>query len=353
MAGLEGKHMKIKGRKIGKNFPPYIVAELSANHNGSIEKALSAIKIAKDSGADAIKIQTYTAETMTLNHSGKDFIIDNGLWKGKSLYELYKWAETPYEWHEEIFNYASKIGITCFSTPFDESAVDLLERLNAPAYKIASFEITDIPLIRYVAQTNKPIIISTGMANLKEISEAIEAAMDYGCKDLALLHCISSYPAPLEQSNLKTINDLYDKFGLTVGLSDHTMGTIVSTASIALGASIIEKHFTLDRSEKGPDSDFSIEPNELSSLCVSAREVWLALGEAGYEKKDSEKENVKYRRSIYIVEDMKSGDIITKKNVRRIRPGFGIKPKYFNSIIGKSVNRSLKKGQPLKWSYFN
>ena len=353
MVELEVENMEINGRKIGKEFPPYIVAELSANHNGSIKKALSAIKAAKNCGADAIKIQTYTAETMTLNSNRKDFIIDSGLWKGKTLYDLYKWAETPYEWHKKIFNYAAKIGITCFSTPFDESAVDLLEGLNAPAYKIASFEIVDIPLIRYIAQTKKPMIISTGMANLEEISEAVETAMEYGCKDLALLHCISSYPAPLEQSNLKIIDDLSNKFGLTVGLSDHTIGVIASITSVALGASIVEKHFTLDRSEKGPDSDFSIEPNELSNLCTSAREAWSALGEVGYEKKESEKENIKYRRSIYVVEDMDPGDIINKENIRRIRPGFGIAPKYFDRVIGRSINRKIIKGQPLKWDFIS
>jgi pseudaminic acid synthase len=351
MVELEVENMEINGRKIGKEFPPYIVAELSANHNGSIEKALSAIKAAKNCGADAIKIQTYTAETMTLNSNRKDFIIDSGLWKGKTLYDLYKWAETPYEWHKKIFNYAAKIGITCFSTPFDESAVDLLEGLNAPAYKIASFEIVDIPLIRYIAQTKKPMIISTGMANLEEISEAVETAMEYGCKDLALLHCISSYPAPLEQSNLKVIEDLRNKFNLTVGLSDHTMGVIASVTSVALGASIIEKHFTLDRTDKGPDSDFSIEPNELSDLCKLSKDAWKALGKADYRIKDAELDNIKYRRSIYVVKGMSPGDVITRENIRRVRPGYGIMPKHFDSVIGKSVNRKIQKGQPLKWDF--
>jgi N-acetylneuraminate synthase len=351
MAVLRNDNMKINGREIGRNVPPYVVAELSANHNGNIERAFEIIKSARDSGADAIKIQTYTADTMTLDCDSKDFIIDDGLWKGRTLYELYKWAETPYEWHKEIFDYANKIGITCFSTPFDETAVDLLEDLNTPAYKVASFEIIDIPLLRYIATTRKPIIISTGMANLEEITEAVEVVKECGCTDIALLHCISSYPAPLEQSNLKVIEDLRKKFNLTVGLSDHTMGIIASVTSVALGASIIEKHFTLDRTDKGPDSDFSIEPNELSDLCKLSKDAWKALGKADYRIKDAESNNIKYRRSIYVVKDMSPGDVITRENIRRVRPGYGIMPKHFDSVIGKSVNRKIQKGQPLKWDF--
>jgi N-acetylneuraminate synthase len=351
MAVLRNDNMKINGREIGRNVPPYVVAELSANHNGNIERAFEIIKSARDSGADAIKIQTYTADTMTLDCDSKDFIIDDGLWKGRTLYELYKWAETPYEWHKEIFDYANKIGITCFSTPFDETAVDLLEDLNTPAYKVASFEIIDIPLLRYIATTRKPIIISTGMANLEEITEAVEVVKECGCTDIALLHCISSYPAPLEQSNLKVIEDLRKKFNLTVGLSDHTMGIIASVTSVALGASIIEKHFTLDRTDKGPDSDFSIEPNELSDLCKLSKDAWKALGKADYRIKDAELDNIKYRRSIYVVKGMSPGDVITRENIRRVRPGYGIMPKHFDSVIGKSVNRKIQKGQPLKWDF--
>ncbi len=351
MAVLRNDNMKINGREIGRNVPPYVVAELSANHNGNIERAFEIIKSARDSGADAIKIQTYTADTMTLDCDSKDFIIDDGLWKGRTLYELYKWAETPYEWHKEIFDYANKIGITCFSTPFDETAVDLLEDLNTPAYKVASFEIIDIPLLRYIATTRKPIIISTGMANLEEITEAVEVVKECGCTDIALLHCISSYPAPLEQSNLKVIEDLRKKFNLTVGLSDHTMGVIASVTSVALGASIIEKHFTLDRTDKGPDSDFSIEPNELSDLCKLSKDAWKALGKADYRIKDAELDNIKYRRSIYVVKGMSPGDVITRENIRRVRPGYGIMPKHFDSVIGKSVNRKIQKGQPLKWDF--
>ncbi len=351
MAVLRNDNMKINGREIGRNVPPYVVAELSANHNGNIERAFEIIKSARDSGADAIKIQTYTADTMTLDCDSKDFIIDDGLWKGRTLYELYKWAETPYEWHKEIFDYANKIGITCFSTPFDETAVDLLEDLNTPAYKVASFEIIDIPLLRYIATTRKPIIISTGMANLEEITEAVEVVKECGCTDIALLHCISSYPAPLEQSNLKVIEDLRKKFNLTVGLSDHTMGVIASVTSVALGASIIEKHFTLDRTDKGPDSDFSIEPNELSDLCKLSKDAWRALGKADYRIKDAELDNIKYRRSIYVVKGMSPGDVITRENIRRVRPGYGIMPKHFDSVIGKSVNRKIQKGQPLKWDF--
>jgi pseudaminic acid synthase len=339
----------INNRKIGLGFKPYIIAEMSANHNGKPERALQIIEMAKKTGVDAIKMQTYTADTITMDCDSEEFQIHGGLWDGYNLYELYKWAQTPFEWHKEMFDYSNKIGITCFSTPFDETAVDLLEDLNAPAYKIASFEAIDLPLIKYVASTKKPMIISTGIANLMEIKEAVETAKDGGCKDIILLHCISAYPAPVEQSNLRTIPDLAKEFNLVTGLSDHTMGTVVSVASVALGASVIEKHVTLSREDKGPDSDFSLEPAELKNLCENSNTAWLALGKAGYEKKPVEVESAKFRRSIYIVEDIKAGEKLTTKNIRRIRPGFGLKPKYMDQVLGQTAKADIKRGTALKW----
>ena len=341
--------MKIKDRQIGENHPPYIIAELSANHNGSLERALKTIKMAKSMGADAVKFQTYTPDTLTIDSDKEDFKIKGGLWDGLTLYELYKSAFTPFEWHEEMFNYAQSVGITCFSTPFDESAVDLLEDLNTPAYKVASFEIIDIPLIQYIASTKKPMIISTGMANKEEIQEAVHVARENGSNELILLHCISGYPTPVEQCNLMTIPDMKNCFGVPVGLSDHTLGIEVSIASIALGASVIEKHVTLNASDKGPDSEFSIEPDQLNSLCIKCKSVWEALGSAGYERKPVEKDNIKFRRSIYVVRDIDSGEALTKENIRRIRPGYGLPPKYFNELIGKRVKSRIEKGTPLDW----
>ena len=341
--------MKIKDRQIGENHPPYIIAELSANHNGSLERALKTIKMAKSMGADAVKFQTYTPDTLTIDSDKEDFKIKGGLWDGLTLYELYKSAFTPFEWHEEMFNYAQSVGITCFSTPFDESAVDLLEDLNTPAYKVASFEIIDIPLIQYIASTKKPMIISTGMANKEEIQEAVDVARENGNNELILLHCISGYPTPVEQCNLMTIPDMKNCFGLPVGLSDHTLGIEVSIASIALGASVIEKHVTLNASDKGPDSEFSIEPDQLNSLCIKCKSVWEALGSAGYERKPVEKDNIKFRRSIYVVRDIDSGEALTKENIRRIRPGYGLPPKYFNELIGKRVKSRVEKGTPVDW----
>ena len=341
--------IKIKDRQIGENHPPYIIAELSANHNGSLERALKTIKMAKSMGADAVKFQTYTPDTLTIDSDKEDFRIKGGLWDGFTLYDLYKSAFTPFEWHEEMFNYAQSVGITCFSTAFDESAVDLLEDLNTPAYKVASFEIIDIPLIQYIASTKKPMIISTGMANKEEIQEAVDVAREKGNNELILLHCISGYPTPVEQSNLMTIPDMKNCFNLPVGLSDHTLGIEVSIASVALGASVIEKHVTLDASDKGPDSEFSLEPDELNSLCVKCKSAWEALGSAGYERKPVEKDNIKFRRSIYVIRDIDSGEVLTKENIRRIRPGYGLPPKYFNELIGKRVKYRIEKGSPLDW----
>jgi len=343
------KKMNIGGRPIGADHPPYIIAELSANHNGDISRALKTIEMAKVRGADAIKIQTYTPDTLTIDCDKDEFQIHGGLWDGYNLYQLYQWAHTPYEWHKEIFDYANELDITIFSTPFDETAVDLLEDLNASAYKIASFEAVDLPLIRYVAETRKPMIISTGMANLEEITEAVDVARQYGCTELALLHCISGYPAPVEQSNLQTIADLAKRFDVVAGLSDHTLGTTVSVAGVALGANIIEKHVTLSRNDKGPDSAFSLEPEELERLCTDAKMAWSALGKAGYERKPVEEESVKLRRSIYVVEEVQAGETLTKKNVRRIRPGYGLAPKYYDQILGKTAKVDIARGSALTW----
>jgi pseudaminic acid synthase len=345
--------MNIDNRIISsKNFP-YIIAELSANHNGSIERAFNSIKAAKDAGADAVKIQTYTADTMTIKSDRKEFQIKGGLWDGYDLHSLYKWAETPYEWHKSLFNYAKEIGITLFSSPFDETAVDLLEDLNTPAYKLASFEITDLPLVKYIAQTKKPMIISTGMANLDEITEVVDVARDNGCEDLVLLHCISSYPAPPEQSNLRTIPDLREHFGVLVGLSDHTMGTTVAISSVALGVSVIEKHFTLSRNDKGPDSEFSLEPHELKELCEETKTAYLSLGIAGYELKDAEKSGLSFRRSLYAVKDIQKGEKFTKENIRSIRPGLGLPPKYYEKILGNNASEDIKYSSPLSWDNVN
>ncbi len=339
----------INSRKIGPEYPPYVIAELSANHNGVLQKALDTISEAKKCGADAIKLQTYSADTMTIDCDREEFYIRGGLWDGYKLYDLYQEAQTPFDWHKAMFDHARKVGITCFSTPFDETAVDLLEDLNTPAYKVASFEATDLPLIKYVAATKKPLIMSTGMANLEEIEEMVAAAREAGCNDLILLHCISSYPAPIEQSNLLTIPDMRKRLGVQIGLSDHTISNTASVVSVALGATLIEKHFILDRSEKGPDSDFSIEPDELKALCNDTKEAWSALGDAGYERKPAEEANIKFRRSVYFVKDMEAGEIITKAHIRRIRPGFGLPPKFEQQLIGKKVKGDIKIGTATNW----
>lgn len=341
--------IEIAGRKIGQKYPPYVIAELSANHNGDLQKALDSMTMAKKCGVDAIKLQSYTPDTMTIDCDKEEFQITGGLWDGYKLYDLYRWAQTPFEWHQALFEHARSIGITCFSTPFDETAVDLLEELDVPAYKIASFEATDLPLIRYIASKKKPIILSTGMADLIEITEAVTAAREGGCKHLILLHCISSYPAPIEQSNLLTIPDMAKHFGVQVGLSDHTISNTAAVTSVALGATVIEKHFILAREAKGPDSEFSIVPDELQALCRETKDAWLALGEAGYERKPVEEQNIKFRRSVYFVKDMKAGEIITSQHIRRIRPGFGLPPKFFDRLIGKSVNQDIEYGTATRW----
>jgi pseudaminic acid synthase len=344
--------IKIDNKIIGPDHPPYIIAEISANHNGSIERALKTIDEAKRCGADAVKIQTYTADTMTIDCDLDDFMIKGGLWDGYKLYDLYKWAETPYEWHEELFLHAKKIGITIFSTPFDETAVDLLEKLNTPAYKIASFEIVDLPLISYVAKTGKPMIMSTGMASEEEIDEAVITAREAGCKELMLLHCISSYPAPVDQANIKQIPNLANRFKVISGLSDHTLGTAVSVAAIAQGANLIEKHFTLSRNDKGPDSDFSLEPEELKKLCKDTKDAQLSLGESRFKRQKAEKGSKVFRRSLYFVKDLPIGHVIKSDDIRRIRPGFGIAPKYYKEILGKKTTREISRATAVNFEDF-
>lgn len=346
-------HIEIDGRKIGKAYPPYILAELSANHNGVLQKALDTITAAKKCGADGIKLQTYSADTMTIDCDKDDFIIKGGLWDGYKLYDLYQEAQTPFEWHKAMFDHARNIGITCFSTPFDETAVDLLEDMNVPAYKIASFEATDLPLIKYVASTKKPLIMSTGLANFEEISEMVATARDAGCNDLILLHCISSYPAPIEQSNLMTIPEMRKHWDVQIGLSDHTISNTASIVATSLGATLIEKHFILDRADKGPDSEFSIEPAELESLVNQTKDAWSALGEAGFERKIAEKGNARFRRSVYFVKDLKAGDTVTKDSIRRIRPSLGLEPKYEQDIIGKKLKVDVSRGTPTSWELFD
>lgn len=346
-------YIEINGRKIGKRFPPYVVAELSANHNGELSRALATIDAARASGADAIKIQTYTADTMTIDSDRQEFKITGGLWDGFTLYDLYKWAETPFEWHKEIFDYARKQGITLFSTPFDETAVDLLESLNAPAYKVASFELVDIPLIRYIAKTGKPMIMSTGMASEAEIAEAVTAARQAGCNDLVLLHCISSYPAPMEQANLRQMQTIEERFNIIPGLSDHTLGTTVAVAAVALGACVIEKHFSLSRADKGPDSEFSIEPAELKNLCRDAYGAWSAIGKSSYDRQPAEVASRAHRRSIYFVRDLEAGSVVTETDIRRIRPGFGLAPKRFDELVGKKLKVAVTRGTPTSWNIFD
>jgi pseudaminic acid synthase len=341
------KDIFINGRPIGIEHAPYIIAEMSANHNGILQRALDTISEAKARGADAIKLQTYTADTMTIDCDSEDFIIRGGLWDGYKLYDLYKEAQTPFEWHKAMFDHARDIGITCLSTPFDETAVNLLEDLNAPAYKIASFEATDLPLIKYVASTKKPMIMSTGMANLEEIEEMVQAARDGGCEEMIVLHCISSYPAPIDQSNLLTIPDLRGRLGVHVGLSDHTITNTASIVATALGAVLIEKHFIMDRNEKGPDSSFSIEPDELEKLVKQTKDASLSLGEPGYDRKPAEEANIKFRRSLYFVKDLVKGQLITDDCIRRIRPGYGLQPKFISDVLGKRINKNIKANTPV------
>jgi len=339
----------IAGRQIGPEHSPFIIAELSANHNGSLAQALDLMEAAKAAGADAVKLQTYTADTMTIDHDGPGFSIHGGLWDGNTLYALYQEAHTPWEWHPDLFAKGRELGLIVFSTPFDFTAIDFLEELDVPAYKIASFELIDLPLIQKCAALGKPMIMSTGMADMAEIGAAVKTAQAAGATEIALLHCTSGYPAPPEEADLRTIPNLADAFGLVTGLSDHTSNIGVAVASIALGATIIEKHFTLRRSDGGPDSAFSLEPDEFRALSENARLAWQALGGVRYEKSESEKGNVQFRRSLYIVEDMKAGDELNKINLRSIRPGYGLAPQYYDQLLGKQINRATSRGTPMVW----
>jgi N-acetylneuraminate synthase len=341
----------IGSRSVGAQTQPFMIAEMSGNHNQSIEKALQIVEAAAKSGADALKIQTYTPDTMTLDISENEFCIkdEKSLWKGESLYSLYAKAYTPWEWHEAIFKRARQLGMIPFSTPFDSSAVDFLESLSSECYKIASFENTDLPLIRKVAKTGKPIIMSTGMATLSELGESVSVAREAGCKDLILLKCTSTYPAEASNTNIKTISHMRELFGCQIGLSDHTMGVGVAVASVALGATVIEKHFTMDRSEGGVDSSFSLEPEEFAQLVVEANRAWESLGCVRYGPTESELGSLQFRRSLYIVKDLVKGEILSADNVRAIRPGLGLPTKYLNVFIGRRVMKSVKKGTPVSW----
>ena len=340
---------EINKRRISRESEPYIIAELSANHNGSLAKAKKSIEAAKLAGADAVKIQTYTPDTMTIKCDNTDFLIKEGLWQGYTLYDLYQEAHTPFEWHEELFLFAKTIDITLFSSPFDETAVELLNDLNVPAYKLASFELCDLPLIKCMAQKKKPILMSTGMGTFEEIKDAVKTAKENGCHDILLFHCISSYPTPIEDTKLKNLIYLKEQFEVEVGLSDHSFGNTAAIASIALGAVAIEKHFTLNRGEKSPDSEFSIEPSELSELKKITTQTWLALGSASFERPKIEEKSKIFRRSLYFINNLKTGEKIGPNDIRRIRPGYGISPKYQEIIIGKKVLKDVQRGEPVKW----
>ena len=344
---------EINGVKIGKNFKPYIIAELSANHGGDINRAKESIKAAKDAGASAVKLQTYTPDTMTLNSKKNDFLIKEGLWTGYSLYELYKEAFTPFEWHQELFNYARNVGITIFSSPFDEKAVDLLEELKTPAYKIASFEITDLPLIKYAASKQKPMLISTGLANINEVDQAVDCIKEQGNCKILLFHCISNYPAKLSDYQLGDIKFLQEKYNLNVGLSDHTISNQASVLATALGANAIEKHFKLDNKDCGPDSSFSILPEQLKVLVEECNLTFNATQTKGLVRPISEIGNRKYRRSIYFIKDLPKGHTITKQDIKRVRPGYGLDPKFYEDLLGKTLKRDVEYAEAVSWDCFN
>ena len=341
---------EIEGRPIGVAHPPYVIAEMSGNHNGDMERALRLIEVAKASGADAVKIQTYTAETLTIDHDGPDFTIESGPWAGRTLYDLYQEAATPWDWHEALFAKAREQGITIFSTPFDSTAVELLEGLEVPAYKIASFELLDLAWIEKVAATGKPMIMSTGMAVEQEIGEAVATARKAGCSELALLQCVSCYPADPKDSNLRTIADMMDRFEVVAGLSDHTPGLAVAVTALALGASLVDKPVTPRPADGGPDAAFSLEPEELSQLCISCKTASDSLGRVSYERTESEKGPMVFRRSLYIVEDVDAGTVLSEKHVRSIRPGYGLPVKYLPEILGQTAIMDLKRGDPLAWN---
>ena len=344
--------MKIKNHEIGLDSKPFIIAEMSGNHNQSLDRALKIVDEVAASGAHALKIQTYTADTMTIDISEGEFIIDTELWKDRSLYDLYREASTPWEWHEEIFLHARSKGLIPFSTPFDDSSVDFLESLDVDLYKIASFENTDLDLIKKVASTGKPLIVSTGMMDLNEMDELVRTARGYGCKDLVLLKCTSTYPSTPDGTNISTIPHMRKMFNCEVGLSDHSMGIGVSVASVSMGATVIEKHFTLDRSDGGVDSAFSMEPEEMKSLVIESERAWQSVGKIQYGPSLKEIESRQYRRSLYFIEDINEGEEITKNNMRRIRPGLGLPPNYYSQILGKKVNQDIKRGTPVGWDKF-
>lgn len=343
------KDFKIGDAQIGLNHKPFIIAEMSGNHNRSLERAMTIVKAAKDAGADAIKLQTYTPDSLTIDHSGGLFTItdEKSLWKGRNLYELYQEAMTPYEWHKPIFDYAKELGIICFSTPFDEEAVDMLEELGAPCHKIASFENNHHPLLKKVALTGKPVIMSTGVSSLANTDESVGVLRQNGCKDLVLLKCTSTYPATPENTNLRTIPHLRELFHCETGLSDHTMGVGAAVGAVALGATVIEKHFCLSRAEGGVDSAFSLEPDEFRMLVIETERAHQALGYVQYGIQDAEKKSLNFKRSVYVVEDIPAGGVFTEKNIRIIRPGDGLHPRYFSMILGKPAHRALKRGTPL------
>ncbi|MGA9659459.1 MAG: pseudaminic acid synthase [Asticcacaulis sp.] len=339
--------ISIAGRKIGAAHEPYIICEISGNHNGSLDRALSLIDAAAQTGCDAIKLQTYTADTITMDSDRPEFQLQGGLWDGRSLYELYQEAHTPFDWHPALFERAKKHGVTCFSSPFDESAVDLLASLEAPAYKIASFELVDLPLVAYVAQQGKPMIMSTGMANAEEIDAAVQTARKFGSGEIVLLHCVSSYPSEIKDANVRTVPDLGRRFGVPSGLSDHTFGSAASVAAIALGGCVIEKHFTLARSDGGPDAGFSLEPDEFAALVRDCKAAWQALGRVHYDTLGTEQASKTFRRSLYVMQDVKQGEALTKANIRSIRPGLGLAPARLWNVLGKTASRDLKRGEPL------
>ena len=345
----------IADKIVGKNFPPFIIAEMSGNHNQSLERALAIVDAAAEAGAHALKIQTYTADTMTLDISEGEFLISdpNSLWAGKSLYQLYEEAHTPWEWHKPIFDRCKEKGLICFSTPFDETAVAFLESLNCPCYKIASFENTDIPLIHKVASTGKPLIISTGMATVAELDGAVRTARESGCNEIILLKCTSSYPASPENTNITTIPHMRNLFKVQVGLSDHTLGVGVAVASVALGATVVEKHFTLSRADGGVDSTFSLEPSELKALVLETERAWQGIGTINYGPTELEMKSLVFRRSLYVVKDIQAGETITMDNVKAIRPGHGMSPNFFNLVVGMRVMRNVSRGTPLQWNLFN
>ena len=343
------KSVDLSNRLIGPTHEPYVIAELSCNHNGSLDRAIAIVDAAAAAGADAVKLQTYTADSMTIDYDGPGFVIEGGLWRGHKLYDLYKAASTPWEWHAPLFQRGWEKGITVFSSPFDACAVDFLEELNSPAYKIASFEAVDLPLIKKAAETGKPLILSTGMANDDEIADALSAAQVAGSGKAILLHCVSAYPAPVADADLLTIPDMMKRFDVPVGLSDHTLGTAVAIAAVALGACVIEKHLTLARADGGFDAPFSLEPHELATLVQGVRDAWQAIGRAGYDRKQSEAGNASLRRSLYVVEDIPAGGLLTKQNVRSIRPGRGLAPKFSEAVLGRRAARDLLRGAPLDW----